>query len=231
MCFSSTASFGAGAALAVIGVVAIVKAKTVRHRLFAAIPFIFSVQQFSEGMLWLSMKHQDMANMPGMTDTATNHAVFRTLFLVFALLMWPVYVPFTVWLLEKDKKRKKILIVFLGAGVFVTLCLLYVMLTYPVQVMGEQHHIHFEFAIPKAGTKNIKWLISLFYFIATIAAPFVSSIKRMKWLGVAFLLSYTTAVVFYSGFFVSVWCYFAALLSSVVLWIIIGLRKSPSDLK
>ena len=228
MCFSSTASFGASAGLAIIGVVSVVKAKTIPHRLFAAIPFIFSIQQFSEGMLWLSIKHHDMAGMPAMTDTTTNHALYKTIFLAFALLVWPVYVPFTVWLLEKDKKRKRILSVFLAAGASVTLCLLYVMLTYPVQVMGERHHIHFEFALPKGGTKGVEWLISLFYFIATIAAPFISSVQRMKWLGVAFLLSYSIALIFYSGFFVSVWCYFAALLSIVVLWIVMGLRKNSN---
>ena len=56
MCFSSNASFGASAVLAVVGVVAIAKAKNTPGRLFAAIPIIFSIQQFAEGMLWLSMK-------------------------------------------------------------------------------------------------------------------------------------------------------------------------------
>ena len=225
MCFSSDASFGASAALAVIGVVAIVKAKKPPHRLFAAIPFIFSVQQFSEGMLWLSMKDHDMSSMTGMHDFLTHSPFFRDVFLVFALVVWPVYVPFTVWLLEKDKKRKRIISVLLAAGAIVSLCLLYVLLKYPVQVMGEKHHIHFEFDLP-VNTYKIEWLISLFYFMSTIVAPFVSSIKRMKWLGVAFLLSYTIAVIFYSGFFVSVWCYFAALLSIVVLWIVMGLQKA-----
>ncbi len=221
MCFSSDASFGASAVLAVIGVAAIVKAKNTPQRLFAAIPLIFSIQQFSEGMLWLSIKDHDMA---GMADYSTHHPFFRDVFLLFALIVWPVYVPFTVWLLENDKKRKKKLSLLLAAGGIVSFCLLYVLITYPVQVMGEEHHIHFEFDLP-VESSNTKWIISLLYFMSTIVTPFISGIKRMKWLGVAFLLSYTIAVIFYSGFFVSVWCYFAALLSIVVLWIVVGLQK------
>ena len=224
MCFSSNASFGASAVLAVVGVVAIAKAKNTPGRLFAAIPFIFSIQQFAEGMLWLSMKEHDIGGMGGMSNFSTNHPFFRDVFLVFALVLWPFYVPFTVWLLENNKKRKRILSVPLAAGIAVSLCLLYVLLTFPVQVMGEKHHIHFEFDLP-VETSNVKWLISLLYFMSTIAAPFISSNKRMKWLGLAFLLSYTIAVIFYSGFFVSVWCYFAALLSVLVLWIVVGFNK------
>ena len=224
MCFSSDASFGASAVVAVIGVVALIKAKTIPQRLFAAIPFIFSIQQFSEGMLWLSMRQHDMASM---TDFSTHNSLFRNIFLVFALLLWPVYIPFTVWLLEKDNKRKRFLVVLLMMGVAVAICLLYVLITYPVQVTGEEHHIHFEFDLPIV-TYNIEWVISLFYFFSTIIAPFISSCKKMKWLGVVFLLSYIIAVIFYSGFFVSVWCYFAALLSTVVLWIVLELRKNTT---
>jgi len=60
MCFSATASFGASAVLGVIGIVAVAKAKTNPQRVFATIPLIFSVQQLSEGFLWLSLKNQSL---------------------------------------------------------------------------------------------------------------------------------------------------------------------------
>ena len=217
MCFSASASFGASAILAVIGVTAVVKAKKLPHRLFAAIPFIFSIQQFSEGMLWLSVKD---------TGLATYHSLFTTVFLIFALVVWPFYIPFTIWLLEKDARRKKTLTIVLGAGAAVSICLICVLLIYPVQVV-HNHHIHFNFAFPPIA-KNLTFFVSLLYFAATIIAPFISGIKRMKWLGIVFLASYLFSVIFYSGFLVSVWCYFASLLSIVVLWIVLGLRKSVS---
>ncbi|HKB44680.1 MAG TPA: hypothetical protein VKC90_09825, partial [Chitinophagaceae bacterium] len=49
--------------------------------------------------------------------------------------------------------------------------------------------------------------------------------KKMKWLGIVFIASYVFSLIFFSGFLVSVWCYFAALLSIVVLWIVWELRE------
>jgi hypothetical protein len=217
MCFSANASFGASAVLAVIGVAAVVKAKKTPERLFAAIPFIFSIQQLSEGMLWLSFKE------PGLVQ---YHSIFVTVFLVFALVVWPFYIPFTVWLLEKDAHRKKILSVFLTVGAVVSISLVYVLSIYSALVVPN-HHIHFSFSFPPMA-KNLTWLFSLLYFIATIISPFFSSIKRMKWLGVVFLVSYLFSLIFYSGYLVSIWCYFAALLSIVILWIVAELRISRS---
>jgi hypothetical protein len=59
MCFSASASFGASLVLSVIGVATI---KNTRHREqlpFASIPFVFAVQQFSEGVLWLTLPYSD----------------------------------------------------------------------------------------------------------------------------------------------------------------------------
>jgi uncharacterized membrane protein YjjB (DUF3815 family) len=49
----------------------------------------------------------------------------------------------------------------------------------------------------------------------------------MKWLGIIFLASYLFAIIFYQGFVVSVWCFFAALLSFVVLWIVWEKSERP----
>ena len=100
MCFSAGASFGASAILSVIGTAAIMKARTIPQGLFAGIPIIFSIQQLAEGMLWLSLKD------PGL---ATWQPFFTYTFLIFAILFWPVWVPFTIYKLETDTKRRKAL--------------------------------------------------------------------------------------------------------------------------
>jgi hypothetical protein len=142
------------------------------------------------------------------------------------MIVWPFYVPFTIWLIEKDARRKKILSFLFAAGLIVSVSLVYVLSVYPALVVPN-HHIHFSFGFPPMA-KNLIWLFSLLYFIATIISPFFSSIKRMKWLGVVFLVSYLFSLIFYSGYLVSIWCYLASLLSIVVLWIVMELRKSHS---
>ncbi|HLG38857.1 MAG TPA: DUF6629 family protein [Chitinophagaceae bacterium] len=215
MCFSAGASFGASAVLSIIGTAAIMKARTIPQGLFAGIPIIFSVQQLSEGMLWLSLKDPQYAAW---------QSFFTYAFLVFALMIWPVWIPFTIRKLERDTKRKKILGLFLFTGVLVSAAAGCAMLLYPAIVVHTDHHLHYSIGIPPA-TKEIVKLFTLFYLATTIITTFISSTKRMNRLGIGFLLSYSVTVIFYSGSIVSVWCYFAALLSMIVFWIVSGLQE------
>jgi hypothetical protein len=228
MCFSATASFGASAVLGTIGVVAIAKAKTNPQRLFATIPLIFAVQQLTEGLLWLSLKNADMASW---------QSLITYIYLVFAMAVWPLWVPLTIRLLEKDARSKRIMNVLVGIGAFVTICVVLVLSLYPVQVMTPMclscplssisslnQHLHYQFTFPPVP-KGLIGAFTVLYILATIITPFISSIKKMKWMGVVFLASYLFAVILYNNFVISVWCFFAAILSFVVLWIILSLRK------
>ena len=216
MCFSAVASFGASAIIGSTAVVAMAKAKTTPQRLFATIPFVFAMQQLAEGMLWLSLKNSALAAW---------QPFFSYTFLVFALMIWPIWIPITIRMLETDAKRKKILNILLYIGAVIFAVVGWMLLHYSAQVMTTHHHLHYIVDFPPS-LKKLVWLFSLLYFMTTIISSFVSGIPRMKWLGIVFLLAYIFAMIFYSGFIVSVWCYFSALLSIVVIWIISGLRKS-----
>lgn len=228
MCFSATASFGAGAVLGTVGIIAIAKAKTNPQRVFATIPLIFAVQQVSEGLLWLSLRNADMASW----KTSLTY-----IFLVFAMAVWPFWIAFSVRLMEKDAKRKKIMNFLVAIGAIVAITVGFVLFLYPVEVMTPlcltcplsstpdiRNHLHYEFTFPPVA-KGLIGTFTVLYIMATIVTPFVSSIRKMKWLGIVFLASYLFAVIFYNSFVVSVWCFFAAMLSFVVLWIIMDLRK------
>lgn len=231
MCFSATASFGASAVLGTIGIIAVAKAKTNPQRLFATIPLIFAVQQLTEGFLWLSLKNADMASW---------QPLLTYIYLVFAMAVWPLWVPLTIRLLEKDSRSKRIMNVLVGIGALVTICVVLVLSLYPVQAMTPaclhcpfsstaslNQHLHYQFTFPPVP-KGLIGAFTVLYIMATIVTPFISSIKKMKWMGFVFLASYFFAVILYNGFVISIWCFFAALLSFVVLWIIMVLRKQAS---
>lgn len=231
MCFSATASFGASAVLGTIGIIAVAKAKSKPQRAFASIPLLFAVQQLSEGFLWLSLKD------PGL---ASCRPFLTYIFLVFAMAVWPFWIPFTIWILEKNVKRKKLIKGFVGVGALVAIGVCFILFSYPVNVVTPfcfncpdsstptlRHHLHYEFSIPQL-VKNLIVAFSVLYIAATIITPFISGIQKMKWLGIVFLASYLFAISFYNGFVISVWCFFAALLSFVVLWIIMDLRKEET---
>lgn len=70
MCFSASASFGAGVVLSTIGIITFKKTEAKSQLVFASIPFIFAVQQISEGFLWLALANPSYAFL----EKFTSHA-------------------------------------------------------------------------------------------------------------------------------------------------------------
>ena len=52
MCFSATGSFSVAAVLGGLGTVSFAQKKADAHRVLAATPLLFAVQQMAEGMVW-----------------------------------------------------------------------------------------------------------------------------------------------------------------------------------
>lgn len=212
MCFSASASFTAGVVLSVIGVASIRKSSTRSQLAFATIPMIFAVQQICEGFLWLALETPSFSSL---------QAMMTYLFLFFAQVVWPLWVPLAIYLLEENPKRKKIQKGLLGMGILVSAYLAYCLLSYPVlgKVLG--YHISYEQDYPEA--------LSLygggFYVIATILPPFLSSVKRMWMLGLLILISYIITTIFYEDYIVSVWCFFASVISICVLFVMYEMQK------
>jgi len=99
MCFSANASFGAGIILAVISVASLKKVQYPTHIYFAAIPLIFCIQQIIEGLLWLALTDPVYTSLEKVTTYS---------FLFFAQVIWPIWIPFAVLSLEKNRKYKPI---------------------------------------------------------------------------------------------------------------------------
>ncbi|KKS59028.1 MAG: hypothetical protein UV24_C0009G0019 [Candidatus Nomurabacteria bacterium GW2011_GWA2_42_41] len=122
MCFSVTASFVAGTALSAVGVVTIKKAKAKKELSFASIPLLFGVQQFVEGAVWLSFQY----------SAQIFNQIATYAYLGFAYVLWPIFVPLSVGLLETDSHRKKILYSFQFVGLAVGSYLFYFIVSNPV---------------------------------------------------------------------------------------------------
>jgi hypothetical protein len=212
MCFSATASFGASTILLTIGIVTIKKAQSTPQRFLAVIPLIFSVQQFAEGGLWLSLTHSAYASL---------HNFFMYLFLAFAQVVWPIFVPLAILLLETEPVRKKVLLAFLAIGILTGGYLLFCILFYKVEAFVSSHHIGYAQEFPLIHLR----MSGVMYFIPTVVSAFISSVKPLRLFGGLILLSFIITKVFYSDYVISIWCYFAAIISLLILYIIILLNK------
>jgi hypothetical protein len=218
MCFSAGASFGASAVLLVAGVIAVKKTKSPSQIVFASIPLLFSIQQFTEGFVWLSLTNN---NYILWRDFATR------LFLIFAQVVWPVFVPLSMLLMENDAKRKKILLALTGMGVLLALYIAVCLFIYPVNATINSSHIHYRLDFPT----TITWISSTFYFMPTVLPAFISGVKRMQLLGIVILVSYLFTKIYFADNIISVWCFFAAAGSIVVLLILSAINESADGIK
>ncbi|HEX6892060.1 MAG TPA: DUF6629 family protein [Chryseolinea sp.] len=211
MCFSAGASFGAGAILGTIGIVTLTKANTPNQVPFAAIPLLFAVQQATEGALWIGLS----------SDNESWKHFPLYIFLIFAQLVWPVWIPFSVLRLENDRTRRTLLKVILGMGICVSVYLLYCMIVYKVSAEIHMKHILYTLNFPTA----FAWIVSVFYFVPTVAPLFVSGIKRIQLLGLAVVASFVFSRVYFTEHLISVWCFFAGIISLVIFWIVLRLEN------
>jgi hypothetical protein len=207
MCFSAEMSFAASAVLTVSGVVAIKKVSSKEWLLFACIPFIFAVQQLAEGILWLSYTHAEFERFRQVCVIA---------FLVFAQVIWPVWVPLSILVLEKIPSRKRILKFILVAGTMLSTYVVVCLCMFPVDGYPQSHHIKYELGFPLAHSL----VAAGFYFAATVLSCVVSSAKRMTTLGLIILGSYILAKIFFSEYSISVWCFFSAIISIMVIYVV-----------
>ena len=213
MCFSANVSFGAGLVLTAISVASIKKVQDPKQLMFASIPLIFGLQQFTEGILW---------------DTLTN-INFRTtqkaatyVYLFLAQILWPIYVPIAIMLLKKNKKRQTTQRILIASGITIGLYLGYCLLSYPVEANIIGHHIAYSQDYPK----GFRYYGMVLYALATIFPPFFSRIKHMKLLGLTILLSYIFTAIFYTHYILSVWCFFSSLISISVYKIMVNQQRN-----
>lgn len=200
MCFSASASFIAGTSLVATGAFTVKKVQRRAELPFAAIPFLFGVQQLIEGVIWLTFRFEAPLINPAMTFVYS----------LFSHVLWPLYVPFAVLLLEPVRWRRRALLPFLAAGAAAGLYLLVNMFRFPIVSRAVGGHI--EYASPHF------YLVAVMagYLAGTCISMFLSSHNLVKLFGAAALLSFLASYAFYTQWLVSVWCFFAALLSLLV---------------
>ncbi len=205
MCFSATASFSAATVLILVGGVAVRRSRRWRDLPFALIPALFGLQQGLEGMLWLAMQGTTQSCAGLSSDTLVwNYSLFSQ-------VMWPVYIPMSVWLMEVMPARRRAMLWLCLGGALVSVFLFSAMLDNPVRAEISQHHIAYQFAHIHVVTA------SLLYLLGTCVSPLLSSHPPVRLFGLAAAGSAVVAYAVYANWFISVWCFMAGVMSCVVL--------------
>ncbi len=212
MCFSAQASFIASVVLSVIGLLSVRKTHYKNLIPFALIPFFFGIQQFFEGIVWLTQNY-GLAKDPFLGIGTYG-------FLFFAFVVWPIWVPLSLWCIEKNKQRKQMLVGLLGIGIIWALYVAnYMIVTQIHTSVVCCDHVQY-----LVGINYPDWAI-LVYAVPVVLSFFVTTVPYMGLLGLLVSSSLIGSRIIFNASFVSVWCFFAAIISLGIYWMIDKLNK------
>ena len=200
MCFSATADVVAGIVVGGLGLDVATHLRGRReYRALAVLPLLFAVHQLVESLVWWG------------TEGTVPHRLGNVslwVYLLFAFVFLPTYVPWATWCVEPPGARRRLMAATSLLGLGVSLVLLAAMLTGPVTVTAHRHHLAYSTALP-AST-----LVVTLYVLATCGAFLFSSEPVIRWFGAVNLVAVAVIAAVTVDGLASVWCGWAAVTSA-----------------
>ncbi len=218
MCFSAEASFAAGAVLTPAGIYCVRTAlqRDRRTLALAVIPIAFAVQQVFEGFVWVGLGRNDA----GLTRAASLG------FLLFALVVWPAWIPFSIRPLEQRPWARRTL-GGVAAAAFGLSLLYFVPLVMHAgawlrtDVLHHSIRYDLESVPPVFGLPRLLWQAG---YIGVVGLPMlVPGNGRLTVFSGMVVASAVLTHVAFAYAYVSVWCAFAAVLSAWLCYVFHGL--------
>ena len=180
--------------------------------MWALVPVFFGVQQAFEGRVWQMLD-------AGNTSAAVSYALG---FHFFSHFLWLWWLPLCSYLVESGKVRKRVSGGCAIFGAFAGTLVYSVMLSHPewMSVAVRGHSIHYSFSVPYRSSFHL-WLTPAAVYALTILVPLLSSSHRhIRIFGALVAVSMALASKVLDHAYVSVWCFFAAVLSLYLVYMI-----------
>ncbi len=214
MCYSTTVSFSSAVVLAVGGVICLRKAESLTqlNGVFPLLPLLFGIQQAIEGVVWWALG----ANDPEVLRTSALG------FLFFSHVIWPICIPFSCYLTEPRHQQKSLFLLLTILGtVFGLTTFTPLLLHADWLVVSVIHHsivyqtsLIYDAALPRS-------VVSIVYMMIILVPLLLSSRYTYRFLGLLVLLAGMLTVAMFKLAFISVWCYFAAVISLYIYYIVV----------
>lgn len=212
MCFSAEASFIVGGTLLIVGISTIRKTVYSKDYPVALIPLIFALQQFVEGLLWLTLAH---------SDTSQSQFWLSNIYGVFIGIIWPLFAPYAVYSAETDDLRKRIIAAIGLAGAGLAIYTAIGLADEPISAEIIHHSINYKHHVSSYQ------LVIVLYLLATCAPFIFSSYKHLYIAGIIIAMGFFAAYFIYLETFASVWCFFAAIASALIYFYFVHRIKKP----
>jgi len=225
VCYSAEASLATGILLLPVGTYCVLAAfrKNIGYLPLAATPLLFGIQQVCEAGVWVGLQRND----PSLVKASA------IAFLFFALAFWPGWMPLTAAGVEfRSRTRRWPLVVAgvvgltLGGARYIAAVIHYdEWLVVEIAV----HSIRYDLSKvpPTDAVASVVWQG---LYLALVSLPLVvSHERRLRPIGILVAASAVVAILAFRYAFGSVWCFFAALLSFFISYVLYRLPPAPTS--
>ncbi len=194
-------NFTLSGAIGLIGILTLRKVSTPNEVVFALLPLLFALHQFTEGFVWLGVGGHIEAR-------AFNMAA--GLFIYYAQGLLPFLVPLAVWLIEKQQWRKNILGILTLLGLALAVYTMYGLSMVPSSVSVLNNTLFYN----NPWTAN--YYDAIIYIITTCGSLMLSSSISIALFGFLNLIGLSVIFLLRPYGFTSLWCLYAAAISGLL---------------
>ena len=202
MCFSAQADVLGGIVVGAIGVDVI---RHVDHRrnylAFAWLPLLLAAHQLVEAFVWWGLR--------GDVSAQVGHLA-TWVYLLFAFVVLPIYIPVAVFRLEPPGPRRQRITPFIGLGAVVAGLLLAAMVRGPVTAEVGHYHLSYGIGLDSG------FLIIAAYVLATCGSLIFSGYRPVAVYGVVNLIAVAVLARLTIDGFASLWCGWAAICAGAI---------------
>ena len=207
--YFSVLNFTLSGAIGLVGIFTLRKVSTPKEVLFALIPLLFALHQFTEGFVWLGVGgyigHRALEIASG-------------IFIYYAQGLLPFIIPLAIWFIEKDGYKKKLLGILTVLGFFLAVYTMYALSNIPSTVTVVNNALFYN----NPSTANI--YDALLYILTTCGALMLSSSISISLFGFLNLIGLTIIFLLRPYGFTSLWCLYAAVISGLLYFYFIERR-------
>jgi len=201
MCYSPEADLIAGLVVGAVGVDAMRHVDDRRDLALAAIPLVLAMHQFIEAVAWWGLQGR-------VPEDVGEVAV--GVYLVIALAIVPVLVPYAVWRAEPSRTRRAAMFPFVVLGVCVAAVMLGSMASNPYEATIGGRFIAYDVGAPEGGA------LAALYALSICTTLILSSHRKIVILGVLNVVAFTLLSWLLNEGVISLWCIWAAVWSVLI---------------